>query len=580
MILLLGFAFLAGLVTILAPCIWPLLPIVLSSSVTGKTHSRPLGITLGIMLSFAFFTLSISLLVSLFHLDPNILRLFAVVVLVFLGLSLIIPALSRLTETWVSRLAGKFGTTGKNQGSDFGSGFVTGLALGVVWTPCSGPILATIATLGAMGQVSFQVILVTLAYVTGVGIPLFLFAYGGQKVVGRTRFLSAYTGRVQQVFGVLMLLTALAIYTNYDKVVQLKLLDAFPSYSSLLTSFEKNSVVKEQLDILKRKKSTSTKTDTNGLFNENKQAPEFIGITNWLNLPAGRQALTIENLKGKVVLVDFWTYTCINCIRTLPHVTSWYNKYKDQGFVVIGVHTPEFEFEKNTGNVENAIKIYNIHYPVAQDNDYATWNNYDNQYWPAKYLIDTNGTIRKTHFGEGEYDQMEMAIQTLLKEAGKKVSNKLESMPDETPQMRFTPETYLGSKRMEYHYPERNISAGRKTLALEKNIAEDSFSLGGDWTISDEYSRAEEDGVLRSSFYADKVFLVMRPPKDKSAKIRVFLDGKAVNDTNAGADVVNGEVNITVDKLYNLIDLKGKPGRHILEIKFGNGVEVFAFTFG
>ncbi len=258
-------------------------------------------------------------------------------------------------------------------------------------------------------------VLVTLAYVSGVGLPLFLFAYGGQKVVGKTRFLSAYTGRVQQAFGVLILLTAVSIYTNYDKVIQLKLLEAFPSYSSALTSFEKNDAIKQQLDVLKGRKPSNVTTDARGLFNENKPAPEFVGITKWLNTD---KPLTLKDLKGKVVLVDFWTYTCINCIRTLPHVTSWYDKYKDQGFVVIGVHTPEFQFEKETKNVENAIKQYKINYPVPQDNDFATWNAYDNQFWPAEYLIDAKGTIRRTHFGEGKYDEMEMAIQTLLKESG------------------------------------------------------------------------------------------------------------------------------------------------------------------
>ncbi len=589
MILLLGFAFLAGLVTILAPCIWPLLPIVLTSAAAGKTHARPLGITLGIMLSFTLFTLAISFLVSLFHLDPNIIRLFAVAVLIFLGLSMIIPALSRLTESWVSRLAGRFGTTGQSQGSDFGSGFITGLSLGIVWTPCSGPILASIATLAATGQVSLQVILVTLAYVTGVGIPLFLFAYGGQKVVGKTRFLSAYTGRVQQVFGVLMLLTALAIYTNYDKVIQLKLLDAFPSYSSALTSFEKNSEVKQQLDVLKGKKTAPTDTvDTSGLFNENKPAPEFIGITKWLNTD---QPLTIKELKGKVVLVDFWTYTCINCIRTLPHVTSWYDKYKDQGFVVIGVHTPEFEFEKDSNNVLNAIKQYNIHYPVPQDNVFATWNNYNNQYWPAEYLIDAKSIIRRTHFGEGEYDETERAIQALLKEAGKQVNSGLESMPDQTPKSQNSPETYLGSKRMLYLSQGGKADNGNQTFKLDSQVSKNRFSFGGEWNITDEQAVSGKNAVISYNFSADKVFLVLRPGNNGSCspgqvcknpgQVKVFLDGKVVDASNAGADVKDGVITVDTDRLYTLIDLKGKPGTHVLKLEFQTpGIEAFAFTFG
>jgi cytochrome c biogenesis protein CcdA/thiol-disulfide isomerase/thioredoxin len=582
MILLLAFAFLAGLVTILAPCIWPLLPIVLSSAAAGKTHARPLGITLGIMLSFTFFTLAISFLVSIFHLDPNIIRLFAVVVLIFLGLSMIIPALSRLTESRVSRFVGRFGTTGQSQGSDFGSGFVTGLSLGVVWTPCSGPILASIATLAATGQVTFSVVLVTLAYVTGVGTPLFIFAYGGQRVIGKTRFMSAYTGRVQQLFGVLMLLTAIAIYTNFDKTIQLKLLDVFPSYSSALTSFEKNSTVKEQLDILKGKKSSSGAgaVDASGLFNENKPAPEFIGITKWLNT---NQPLTLKELKGKVVLVDFWTYTCINCIRTLPHVTSWYDKYKNKGFVVIGVHTPEFEFEKETKNVENAIKQYNIHYPVPQDNAFATWNNYNNQYWPAEYLIDAKGIIRRTHFGEGKYDETEQAIQVLLRESGQQVSSSLENMPDQTPTTQNSPETYLGSKRMQYYYPSGQVSNGQQNFTLSDNPPLNSFSYGGQWNITDETAVAGKNSVITYHFSANKVFLILRPGINPSntATVKVLLDGKAIDAKVAGADVHNGTITIDTDRLYDIADLKGNVGDHILKLEFQtSGVEVYTFTFG
>jgi len=413
-ILLLGFAFLSGLVTILAPCIWPLLPIILSASIGSSGHKKPLGISLGIILSFAVFTLVISSLVRFFHFDPNILRLVAVIVIAFLGITMIIPRLSEITEVLVSKFAGIFGQSSQ-KGSGFKSGFITGLSLGIVWSPCAGPILAAIAALAATGKVTGDVVLITVAYVIGVGIPLFIFAYGGQAVFTKTRFISPHLGTIQKIFGVIMLLTALAIYTNYDKYIQTQLLNAFPQFSSTLNSFENNSAIKNQLDVLKGQSST-TAPSTNDLFNANTPAPDLVGITKWLNTSASLSASTdkpllIKDLKGKVVLVDFWTYTCINCIRTLPHVTSWYDKYKDKGFVVIGVHTPEFEFEKDTNNVLAAIKQYSIHYPVAQDNNYATWNNYSNQYWPAEYLVDANGNIRRVHFGEGEYDKTEQAIQ-------------------------------------------------------------------------------------------------------------------------------------------------------------------------
>lgn len=575
-ILLLFFAFLSGLVTILAPCIWPLLPIILSSTVAGKGHKRPLGITLGIMLSFAFFTLTISWLVQLFHFNPAILRFIAVIVLGFLGLTMIIPSLSNVTELLISRLATSFGLHNQ-RGNGFTAGFVTGLALGIVWSPCAGPILAAIATLAATGQVTLTVVAITLAYVCGIGIPLFLFSYGGQQLFTKARFISAHTGRIQQVFGVIMLVTAAAIYTNYDTFLQAQLLNAFPQFTSTIDSFEKNSTVKQQLDVLRGKQSSIS--DTIGLFNVNIEAPDFVGINKWLNT---EKPLKLKDLQGKVVLVDFWTYTCINCIRTLPYVTAWYDKYKDQGFTVIGVHTPEFAFEHETTNVETAIQRYGIHYPVAQDNDYATWNNYSNEYWPAEYLIDAQGKIRRVHFGEGEYDQTELAIQTLLKESGKHITASLEQMPDQTPHEQLSPETYLGARRMEYYYPEGVISTGKQKFTLEKNLPRDTFSLGGEWEITDEDAITGSNAVLSYNFLARKVFLVLRPgTAGEHAKVKVFLDGVSVDTLHAGTDVKNGVVTIDSDRLYNLIDLKGGAENHTLRLEFQSpGIEAFAFTFG
>jgi cytochrome c biogenesis protein CcdA/thiol-disulfide isomerase/thioredoxin len=579
MTVLIGFAFLAGLVTILAPCIWPILPIILSSSVASKGHKRPLGITLGIMLSFGFFTLAISYLVKIFHFDPNSLRFVAVFVIGFLGLTMVVPVLSRSVEGFISRLSSFFGQRSK-QGSGFGAGFLTGLSLGIVWSPCAGPILAAIATLAATGKVTLAVVLVTAAYVTGVGIPLFVFAYGGRSVITRTRFLSAHLGRIQQGFGVIMLLTAVAIYTNYDRYVETKLLSAFPQFSTTLNGFESDSTVTHQLDVLKGVKPVKyIDPPESDLFNANYKAPDFVGISRWLNTDG---PISIDNLRGKVVLVDFWTYTCINCIRTLPHVTAWYDKYKDKGFVVIGVHTPEFQFEHEAGNVLDAIKMYNIHYPVAQDNDYSTWNNYNNEYWPAEYLIDANGVVRRTHFGEGEYDKMETAIQDLLRQAGQNVSARLAAVPDQTPEGEQSPETYLGAYRAEYYFPSGKLGMGRREFTLANDPRRDSFSLGGEWNIRNQDAVAGNNAVLNYRFYADKVFLVLRPGSaGAGAKVRVFVDGKPVDGMNAGSDVKDGVVTIDSARLYTLVDLHGKPGGHILRLEFETpGIEAFAFTFG
>lgn len=576
MLLLIFFAFLSGVVTILAPCIWPLLPIILSASITTKSHRRPLGITLGILISFTFFTLAISSLVRLFHFDPNVLRLVAVIVIGFLGLSMIIPSLTRLLEGAVSRLTSFSNQSGKAPRNDFWGGLVTGVSLGIVWSPCAGPILASIATLAATGQVTFNVILVTVAYSLGASIPLFIFAYGGQQVFTRTRFISSKTGAIQRVFGVIMILTAVAIFTNYDQYLQSQLLNMFPQINSSFNSFEQSGAVQQQLNVLKGKEQTMP--NTSGLFNTNSPAPDFVGITHWLNT---NNPLSISDLKGKVVLVDFWTYTCINCIRTLPHVTAWYDKYKDQGFVVIGVHTPEFAFEHNTQNVEAAIKRYNIHYPVAQDNNYATWNNYNNQYWPAEYLIDANGSVRRTHFGEGEYDQTEKAIQELLKGNGKTVTSKLEDIADQTPTENISPESYVGSDRMEFEYPSGALGGGSQTFILQSNIPQDSFDFGGMWDIEPDHATAQKNAVLEYHFNADKVFLVMNPGSDnKPKKVKVYLDGQLVKDFG-GSDVVNGVITVDSDRLYNLIDMKNQPGSHVLRLEFVDpGTQSFAFTFG
>ena len=289
---------------------------------------------------------------------------------------------------------------------------MTGVSLGVVWSPCAGPILATIAALAVTREVSVDVVLVTLAYVLGVGIPLFLFASAGAWFFTKSHLISRYTGRIQQAFGIMMILTAIGMYTNYDTVVEATLLDTLPSYAHWQNTLEGNQLVQAQLEMLTSKNVLPTAAVA---LPDLGLAPDFVGITQWPNTST---PVSLSQLRGKVVLVDFWTYACINCIRTLPHVTSLYEKYKETGFIVIGVHTPEFEYEKRTANVERALKQFKIYYPVAQDNDYATWKAYHNRFWPAQYVIDTKGHLRMVHTGEGAYEEIETAVKVLLQEAG------------------------------------------------------------------------------------------------------------------------------------------------------------------
>lgn len=572
---LLFFAFLAGFATILAPCIWPLLPIVLSAS-AGSGKRRPLGITFGVMTSFTIFTLSISYLERFLHIDPNLFRLVAVIIIGLLGLSMLIPSLGARFETFVNQILSPFQNKIRKEGSGFGAGYVTGFSIGLVWAPCAGPILATIATLAATQAVDTKVVLVTLAYVSGLGIPLFIFSVTGSLFFSRMRKLTKYTGVIQQVFGVIMIAAALLIYTNYDKVIQVKILNLFPSYGNFLNKIESNEKVSKELSALRGEEDLKPQVSQGEGLSDLGPAPELTGIANWLN----SAPLSMESLKGKVVLIDFWTYSCINCVRTLPHLTGWYERYKDKGFVIIGVHTPEFAFEKDIKNVQNALKQFKINYPVAQDNAYGTWKAYKNRYWPAKYLVDANGRIRYTHFGEGKYDKTENAIRTLLQEAGQTIDVSLNLLEDKTPRYKRTPETYLGVKRMAHFSSLEKPIIGEQTFTLPEILSQDHFAYQGVWTLNNESGKAKKGSALEIHFKADKVFLVIGPSA-AGQSVTLFIDGKKVNATNAGADVKDGNIMLDQERLYHLIDLKGKLESHTLRIEFNNDdIKVYAFTFG
>lgn len=591
MIVLLVFTFISGLVTILAPCIWPLLPIILSASASGG-KKRPLGITLGILVSFGVLTLTLSYLVRAFSFDPEIVRYVAVAVIGIMGVALLIPQFGAVLETYISRVSGKIGVFASKQGEGFSGGFVVGLALGIVWTPCAGPILATIITLASTRSVSIEIILMMVVYLIGVGIPLFLFSLFGQKLFATNRLVSKHTGVIQQIFGIIMILMAIAIATGYERRLQADLLDAFPSYSQFLNQLEGNDAVENQLDRLanpeveemieeKQGKAVDPMGSTSQQY---PQAPEFAGIVEWLNVD---EPLTMEALEGNVVLIDFWTYTCINCIRTLPHITSWHESYADEGLVIVGVHTPEFEFEKKTDNVIDAIAEYNIEYPVAQDNDYRTWRAYNNRYWPAKYLIDAEGNVRYTHFGEGKYEETEEMIRKLLMERDEALSNAsleyAEEQLDETPRFgqEQTPELYLGLGRMQYFTGSPRPQPGQNTFPLDTSVNQrNRFTFGGDWVLSEEYAEAGEDATLTLRFVANDVFLVITPAQEGD-QVSVKLDGELISDEQAGVDVEEGIVTLDVDRLYDLVDLRGERGEHLLELEFlSPGIQVFAFTFG
>src|SRR3989344_4838691 len=431
MILIIAFAFLAGIITVLSPCILPILPIILTSSIGGQNTGklRPMGVVIGFILSFTFFTLFLSTIVRISGISADSLRFFSVLVIAGFGLSFLIPQFQVFLEKLFSKLSGFMPSSQERTG--FGGGLLIGLSVGLLWTPCVGPILASVISLAITGTVTFDAFLITFAYSLGTAIPMFLIMLGGQSALRRVPWLLANTGKIQKAFGVLMIITAIGIYFNVDRRFQTYILETFPQYGTGLTKFEDNEMIKKQLE---KKKGTEMKNEDKGV-----KAPEIIPGGVWFN----SDPLTLSNLRGKVVIVDFWTYSCINCQRTFPYLRKWYETYKDKGLVIIGVHSPEFEFEKSEKNLTQAIKDFKLPYPIVQDNDFATWRAYNNRYWPAKYIIDKGGYIRYTHFGEGAYDETEKVIQDLLKETGAKdVSLQINNPTYQTNAK--TPEIYFG----------------------------------------------------------------------------------------------------------------------------------------
>ncbi len=574
MIVLIGFAFLAGIVTILSPCILPILPIILSSSVDSSGKRRPFGVVVGFVASFTFFTLFLSTIVHLSGVPANVLRLLSIVTLAVFGLSLVIPQVQLWVERLFSNLT-RFAPNGQKQ-KGFWGGWVIGLSLGLLWTPCVGPILASVISLALSGTVTAEAVVITFAYALGTAIPMFVIMQTGSTVLQKVPWLVRNTPNIQKAFGVLMIITAIGIFFNIDRTVQTFVLNTFPQYGVGLTAIEENQTVQQNLKKINQVpvdekligRPMSELTEPKGM-----PAPQIIAGGEWFN----SQPLKLADLKGKVVLIDFWTYSCINCQRTFPYLRTWWQKYRDQGLVIIGVHAPEFEFEKNKDNLAKAIHDFQLTYPIIQDNNFATWKAYKNLYWPAKYFIDKDGFIRYTHFGEGGYDDSERVIQQLLAEAGATSS----AQPIHNPVYQTydsTPETYLGYSRMENFGSVEMVKKDTKaSYSLSPQLQNNFFALQGEWAVMPEYVVPAQGAKLYLNFESKEVFLVARPKNSQSTKIKVYLDDK---QQYFGADNTNGEVTVNSDKLYKLINLPS-PGQHLLRLEFeDDNVELYAFTFG
>lgn len=598
--------FLAGMLTIFLPCILPLVPVVVGVSIAGTSRLRPLMTVLGMVVSFVFFTFILLVVLGQFVELADYIRISTYYILVLFGTcfisrfrvvrlvgavaggfffmdkGIVSVVAAILVGIFALEIAGSISSRIQQLGfktqtavrSEFGNdsiltAFIVGLTLGLVWVPCAGPALGFVLALvrekpdlGAIAALS--------AYALGTAVPLLIVGYGGQYAVRSMKSLNRFTGIVKAFAGLMLILTAVALHLNFLQKFQIWIED-----HTMFGDFA--SEVEESLFPIDtpaaQSSSSTTSSDAMNLptLPSLIRAPEFTGLGTWHN----SEPFTLASLKGKVVLIDFWTYSCINCIRTLPYVQGYWDKYKDTGkFVLLAVHTPEFTFEKSEKNVAMAIKEHGLTYPVAQDNDFGTWSAFANRYWPAKYLIDANGVIRYEHFGEGEYGETDLAIASLLKEVGVDISDTgdVVSTPEKIYSGPVTPEIYLSSRS----WPAFGNAQGEPTDAILKYTAPlafvlNKYYLSGSWQLTEDESETlrSDIGEISMRFRGGEVNLVLGLEDGaKPVKAEVMVDG---ND--AGTFMVDRH------DLYNLF--KGDYGEHDITLKLtGKGVQAFAFTFG
>jgi len=468
MLLLIIFGFIAGAGTALSPCVLPVLPVVLAAGASGGRR-RPLGIVAGLVASFTFSTVALVYLISALGLPDDLLRKVAIIVLLGFGITLLIPPLAARIEGYVSRFAG--GARIKRDGDGFWSGTLVGASLGLVYAPCAGPILAGVITVSASQSFSVGRLLVAVSYGLGSAVVLYLLMLGGRRATSR---LAKRSGALQMGMGAIMVVVAVLMIGNYDIKFENTIAHDAPGFLVDPTKgLEAQSSIHKQLAALKGGHTNAlgravagdqsravaaagspTRAEAGAPPSTESvlhlpvlgPAPEFVDTQQWFNTAGGRP-IKLSSLRGKVVLVDFWTYSCINCIRTLPYVKGWYATYHSHGLEVIGVHTPEFAFEHVASNVASAIHDDGIHYPVVQDNNSSTFNAYSNEYWPAEYFIDAHGNVRHAHFGEGDYAGDERVIRSLLAEAGHASAARASAVGAITASAGITSESYLGANR-------------------------------------------------------------------------------------------------------------------------------------
>jgi cytochrome c biogenesis protein CcdA/thiol-disulfide isomerase/thioredoxin len=520
--------------------------------------SRPYLVVLGLVVSFSLFTLIGSLLLAILHLPQDFLVWAGTIVLILIGLGLVFPRFQHILEKPFSFIPQS--AVGTERG-----GFVLGLALGTVYVPCAGPVLAAITVAGSTGEIGVGTIVLTLAFSIGAAIPLLIFALAGRGLAERVKAFRRRERTIRLVGGVVMIALAVGLFFDLPGAVQ----RLIPDYTaSIQNTFAKSDSVKN-LDLTglvnSQNKDLSKCKEDSPVLQSCGTAPSIEGIQQWFNTPNDKP-LTLKGLRGKVVLIDFWAYSCINCQRSLPHIVNWYNAYKSLGFEVIGVHSPEYAFEKVPANVKDGAARFNIDYPVALDNKLATWTNYRNQYWPADYLIDAKGVVRQVSLGEGGYGTTESHIRQLLLDA-----HPTAVLPPQTDVLDTTPlagsitrETYLSLGQVKNYGGGGPYAAGTSTFSYPAQLAPDSFALEGKWHLTFNGISAPDGGHIRLNYHASEVRIVA----GGTGTVKYTFGGKTYTQVIGGfpnsyqlaktADIQKGTVNVTVSP----------------------GVTLYSFTFG
>lgn len=547
-------AFLEGFALILSPCILPVLPIVFAGGITGDKR-RMWGILIGFVAVFALFTTTTRLLVSALHLDPMLLRTIGFVVLIVFGIILISDRLSEKFSQYTQGVSQIGAQVSSSHSTGLGGGLLLGGALSLIWTPCGGPILAAALVQSAVQNTYADSLLILAAFALGSVIPMLLIALLGKQLIQQVGFLKNHGRAIRKVMGVVIILAAIGAIIGPRVSLYKPMPDApnvymppMPVHESLIAGLKQPY-----------------------------PAPPLREIQEWIN----SDPLTLASLKGKVVLIDFWTYSCINCVRTLPELINWYNRYHDKGLVIIGVHSPEFEFEKNPAHVKTAIAQYHIPYPVALDSRYGTWQSFHNHYWPAQYLIDQNGNVVYQKFGEGNAEITEHNILSLLSLPTYHITMNEKSTRSDYDVLQ-TPELYLGSSRAKEYEGSVAIEKGLLVeYAFPALLPKDAWSLSGAWTVEkDRILSGGNNAAIRLHFFAGKVYAVMGNDTGKPISVTLFYNGAPMPEQFSGKDVKNGRVLVSEHGLYELFSTKESDvGIMTLQVS-EPGLAMYTFTFG